>query len=545
MAFNEGYIQISNGTSMKSRDDFTKATKIQLLIRASNLCSRCRAMTVGPTHSGDRNNSIGVAAHICGAASGRGSKRYDANQTTEQRKHYDNGIWLCYSCSKLIDNEETFHDAHRLRSMKASHLAFVSTLVGLVLVAPFEVKKEIRAGIIEATLALCGNGAGKLDLTAVVEGYEEHLRSVDSNYDVEVIATNKQVKYNIAAKEGIIPNISIIPNADARSLLLEKYENLRLTGDDIVIPSEGIDFVGIDIFQEVKRSTPNSYLILKSKKHKIESELILESDSGSCSLGSFQSLLKGGRDVQDYSGRALNDFFQYQFIVDLPKAAATMEFGSTIESWIGKNISDFKHMPKLLKAHAFLEKSTNYKFLIECEIGSATLIIPKGVSNQPQNVLNFFRRNLKALYLLHEISKFLPDKITINSPVTTEKSIDIADFSLLLASKPQSERLEFGTLLLSIRLDEIPTPLAIDLWHRRENLYFSLTEQDNRIADIYGNLISFPRWTHGFENFTPAPYSSISESYRNCLFVNLYANEHTTLAFGLENDNFEILKVSG
>lgn len=324
-------------------------------------------------------------------------------------------------------------------------------------------------------------------------------------------------------------------------MLFEKYENLRLTGDDIIIPSEGIDFVGIDILQELKRTTPKSFVILKSKKHNIESELFLESDKGIYSLGSFQSLLKGGKKVQNYSGRALNGLFQYNFIVDLAKEKGTMEFGSTIESWIGKSLSDIKHMPKILKAHKFLEQTRDYKFSIECEIGSTILKIPKGVPNQPQNVLNFFRRNIKALYLLHEISKVLPNKISIISPITIDDSIDIAEFSLLLASKPQSERVESGTLLLNIRLDEIPTPLAIGLWHQRENLYFSLTEQDNRTADLYGNLISVPRWTLGYENFTPALYSSIEKNDRNYIFVNIYSNENTTITFGLENDHFEIL----
>lgn len=526
---------------MNSRDDFTEATKIKLLVLAANLCSRCRVITVGPTHSGDQRNSIGVAAHICGAASGPGSKRYDANQTTEQRKHYDNGIWLCYSCSKLIDNEETFHDANRLKTMKANHLAYASTLVGVALMAPFEAKNEIRAGIIEATLALCGSGAGKLDLTAVLEGYEDHLKSIDPNYEVEITTTNRKVRYDITAKEGFVPSISIIPSAETRSLLFEKFENLRLTGEDIVIPSEGIDFVGIDIFQELKKTNPKSVIILKSKKHKIESELFLESDKGVFPLGSFQSLLKGGKRVQDYSGRTLNDLFQYNFIVDLANEKGTMEFGSTIASWIGKRLLDIKHLPKLLKAHKFLEQTSSYKFTVECEIGNTTLKIPKGIQNQPENVLYFFRRNIKALYLLNEISKALPIKVSIINPVTTDNSIEIADFSLLLASKPQPERLEPGTLLFNSRLDELPTPLAIDLWRQRENLYLSLTEQYNRTSDLYGNLISFPRWTFGFENFTPVLYSSIDENDRNYIFVNIYSNENTTVEFGLENGNFELL----
>ncbi|EPM91218.1 hypothetical protein A3SM_01680, partial [Pseudomonas syringae pv. actinidiae ICMP 18886] len=61
---------VDEGASVSTRDDFSEATKIELLVRAANLCSRCRVFTVGSTDAGERKNSIGVAAHICAAANG-------------------------------------------------------------------------------------------------------------------------------------------------------------------------------------------------------------------------------------------------------------------------------------------------------------------------------------------------------------------------------------------------------------------------------------------------------------------------------------------
>src|SRR3546814_3034637 len=71
---------VEEGISVSTRDDFSDVTKIELLVRAANLCSRCHVFTIGSTDAGDRKNSIGVAAHICAAASGPGAKRYDPNQ---------------------------------------------------------------------------------------------------------------------------------------------------------------------------------------------------------------------------------------------------------------------------------------------------------------------------------------------------------------------------------------------------------------------------------------------------------------------------------
>ncbi|WP_329560123.1 hypothetical protein OG711_21820 [Streptomyces uncialis] len=44
---------------------------------------------------------MGIAAHI--RAASQGGPRFDASMTPEQRKSPENAIWLCLSCSKIID----------------------------------------------------------------------------------------------------------------------------------------------------------------------------------------------------------------------------------------------------------------------------------------------------------------------------------------------------------------------------------------------------------------------------------------------------------
>lgn len=56
----------------KNRDDFTKETKRKIAKRAGWLCSnpQCRRSTVGSNAGGDGEIVVGVAVHICAAASG-------------------------------------------------------------------------------------------------------------------------------------------------------------------------------------------------------------------------------------------------------------------------------------------------------------------------------------------------------------------------------------------------------------------------------------------------------------------------------------------
>lgn len=106
----------------RNRDDFNKRTRNDLALRASYLCSLCKCSTVGPSDEGKNAVTMtGVAAHICAAAPGTGSRRYDLNMSPEERSHIDNGIWLCVSCSVLIDRDEKRFTVEKLHQIKYEH----------------------------------------------------------------------------------------------------------------------------------------------------------------------------------------------------------------------------------------------------------------------------------------------------------------------------------------------------------------------------------------------------------------------------------------
>lgn len=101
-----------------NRDDFTEITKDIMAKRVGYRCSNptCRKLTCGPNDNHLKSSNIGVAAHICAAAPG--GKRYDPNMTPEERKSIDNGIWLCQSCSKLIDSDDLRYTVALLHNWK-------------------------------------------------------------------------------------------------------------------------------------------------------------------------------------------------------------------------------------------------------------------------------------------------------------------------------------------------------------------------------------------------------------------------------------------
>lgn len=101
------------------RDEFSSPTKDLLARRVGFRCSNpgCRQPTSGPQAEPSGSVNIGVAAHIT-AASPEGP-RYDATLTPEQRSAADNGIWLCQTDGKLVDNDAIRYTVEGLRDWKA------------------------------------------------------------------------------------------------------------------------------------------------------------------------------------------------------------------------------------------------------------------------------------------------------------------------------------------------------------------------------------------------------------------------------------------
>ncbi|VVQ04740.1 hypothetical protein PS910_04178 [Pseudomonas fluorescens] len=130
------------------RDNFNSLTWHKLRDSAGNVCSfpGCHVHTHGASSDGEGTVGIGVACHIKAAAPG--GPRYDEHQTKDQRKHFDNGIWMCQTHSKLIDADDSAYSVETLVEWKQKAEARSNSLINQKSFTESEVKAAVEEGTV-------------------------------------------------------------------------------------------------------------------------------------------------------------------------------------------------------------------------------------------------------------------------------------------------------------------------------------------------------------------------------------------------------------
>lgn len=225
-------------TTKPSRDNFSSPTVDALAKRAAFICSNpdCRAFTIAPS-SGDAAKFIytGVAAHISAAAAQ--GPRFDPSLSIDQRRAIENAIFLCGSCSIMIDkNNGIDFTSNALRRWKAEHEEWVRANLnkrahGEMTALVIGPNSHIEGSVIVSQNQLGGqlahsitnigpqprsiDKAAILDLVAALRDHPKESFDLIANSDPEAISLKEQIKTALTRSEWVA-------NQDVLDLALSK-----------------------------------------------------------------------------------------------------------------------------------------------------------------------------------------------------------------------------------------------------------------------------------------------------------------------------------
>lgn len=425
----------------KTRDNFTPSTIRQLRERVSELCSNpeCRVLTRGASSNQLETSSIGVAAHITAAASGKGAARYDASLSRDQRSHYDNGIWLCQSCSRLIDVDEDRFSVSLLENWKKQAERISKDNIGKQLLTRAESDRNAFDKVIEHTV---GSNSRDLafGLVDMVEHHDSILKSLDARFDVKTNLIDGSVHSTITALTDDVKITMNMPK-DTGLDFGNKLSKLERFGKAFEISADNIRFEGSNLFERI---VPNDVKGMKVKimapSIKADCELFVVNNEQRRSLQSSKCSIVFGRDLTVVKGLLLNKLIEFEAEVGTHNNESKFIYHFHTKEWLGKDVNKIPFFQKLEKALPILEDNGFFSFEVTnedydtIEFGSAKLVPEKSIIERIISIIeyvgmarvvskkfnlgikyDYFNATSEEFFQLHELSSLIKSPIEISA----------------------------------------------------------------------------------------------------------------------------------
>ncbi|WP_211474922.1 hypothetical protein [Collimonas humicola] len=383
----------------KNRDDFRQQIKDALCERVATLCSNpdCRAPTAGPTMDKTKVSYVGQAAHITAAAPG--GPRFNIDLSTDERKDFDNGIWLCNICAKKIDLDETHYTVSLLRSWKSQAEATARSEHGVPKATSME-RNLFKVGLLKTPIHQF--------VSSALSNMSEIVAAIDPRFSVEVHTTSSLTQLTFTANEPVVFRTNVLPSY--QSEFNAKMRALVEHGESLVINSSAVRMEGSALLEMFRDD--ESTLSIKATRRKPAAHKISLRDPNSyavLALDDFVGEIVTGTKSFKFEGRAFNGLYRlrYRFnfseemgIQDLP-----VEFLFNYETWEGRTVTQLPYFDKLLRYFEALQNNWIGSWILEIEgkeviTGSGTGAAALDSDSDTHTMLRYLKNVREILSLL-------------------------------------------------------------------------------------------------------------------------------------------------
>ncbi|MFJ4257502.1 hypothetical protein ACIP01_11240 [Pseudomonas monteilii] len=360
------------------RHDFTKPTIQRLRDRAGNVCSfpECHVHTHGSAFPGGKVNSeksigIGIACHIKAAAPG--GPRYDVKQTKDERRHIDNGIWMCQTHSKLVDADDSAYSVETLVEWKQKAEARSNSLINRKSFTETEVKAAVEEGNVSILQRWVNKDSDPINtpIVEVMQGYEAGLEALDPRFNVRVDKHGKNYYHHISAAQENVSLQLILEDLDQLEGFWEAERALVEEGREMQIPGAHFKFEGSKLFDAIHqkvRGSGQGILTVGAPKRMLTANLYVRTPEGhERAIDTFTCYYTSGSLRTVFNGEALGGFFEVKASCAHDGSDTKFDLTFNVDAWRGKNIRDLPGFSRLARAAPFLTKG---RLVVEIEVGN-------------------------------------------------------------------------------------------------------------------------------------------------------------------------------
>lgn len=415
------------------RDNFSGSTIKLLYDKVNGLCSKpdCRILTRGPNSKVGKITSIGQAAHITAAA--KGGPRYDASLTKEQRKSYENGIWLCNNHARIIDSDEIKYPPELLENWRSETEKYVEENIGKPLISEEEANNQSNNNIanffIGEDFSTLSNATAKM-----ASHIDSKISALDPRFTVKTDIIDSQVTRYISAKAHDV-SVTLNISEEHSKEFVEKFDKFKNFGQDFEFSTEKVSVDGSELFKKIIDNAPKGSKITWSAPECIlDGELYASDGDNSIFLGGFKAKFQRQKDLDVLTASALKGFIVMRSLHGNPNGQMKCQYSFDFSKWVGIDIQKIPFFPKLKKILPTL--STGGNLFSEINGGDAGPLIAGDTKfltdRSPLNDLLFM---LTYVDCARTISKALSTPLTFDHFHSDQEGLnELCEISSLLAT---------------------------------------------------------------------------------------------------------------
>ncbi|WP_139235484.1 MULTISPECIES: hypothetical protein [Comamonadaceae] len=472
-----------------ARDDFTKPTKNQAYQRAAGRCSNpdCRATTSAPVGEVDFSN-VGVGAHIHAASPG--GPRYLAAMTAEDRRGFGNIIWLCQTCSTIIDRDPDSYPAETLKAWKTSAEARALMEQGKRLPDEKDIYRMAAMAMGTRTPGFYPEAIGNVHKALV-----DQLEAVDPRFTVSTAYSGGNTTITVGAKETVSFSIKIAQ--ESADLWRKGLQASIDEGREATLPLDGVVFEGSKLFDVLHKDADLASItimpmarpaVLKILAPQIE-PAIFETIGGQLTAGRKQIRFAGAGcggllDVElAFTPTNRNDVHSVSTLT------------TNLKAWQGKEAANPPYLDVLINLlDAILDPSASVTFVLEVDGNQAAagkFHIPKHIEAMNET-LAFAHYARRARNVLRYLRKSAP--IDIFESISTDDHLALARVSDIVEGKLSYQRSQItGSPTMTVAC----TDGGKSLMEVVRNGEFSVLQQKEpaSMVTIYGKQYEVPPTT--------------------------------------------------